>query len=347
MRLAHFALVSCAVFGTSLLHASAATSASTQPQPLSQKKPQYPWEMDRFAIPAEVFIDFTVDEHGKVQNPRVLRSTNPSFDEPALDAVVNWRFKPGTTDGKPVSTHMQVPIQFAHDNPGHAFSVVKDEPGKKPSERTSFTPPARINLILPVYPYPLLRAAVVGHADVTITVDEKGGVAAIHIESADQPEFGLALAAAAAEFQFTPAKDGDKPVSYPSHYEQTFDRFPLLDDNAKRLFALETKHPEQIVNASSLDRPLKPFSGRSPVFPWTLPRDTREGKAVIECLVDERGHARLPRIVSASAPEFGYAAAQAANSWWFEPPTKDQKPVVTRVRIPFSFTLTPRSAGSN
>jgi TonB family protein len=320
-----------------------AEPAYIEPQVLSQKKPRYPWEMDRFAIPAEVTIDFVVDDHGEVREPRIVKSTNPAFDEPALDAVLKWRFKSAMREGKPVSTHLRLPIVFQHDNPGHGFKMAKVEPGKKPDELSYFTPPARVNLLLPTYPYALLRDSVVGKADVTITVDDRGRVAGINIDSADRPEFGLALAAAAAEFEFTPARDGDKPVVYPSHYEQIFDRFPLLDDNAKRLLALETKHPEQILDARALDRPLKPCYGRSPVFPWTLPRDVTEGKAVVECLVDERGHARLPRIVSASVPEFGYSAAQAANSWWFEPPTKAQKPVVTRVRIPFSFSLTPRN----
>jgi TonB family protein len=340
------AVVLSAIFTAPSLHVVAAPPAGawTDPVPLSQKAPMYPWEMQRFAIPAEVLVDFTLDDHGKVQDPRILRSTNPSFDEPALDAVAKWRFKPATRDGKPVSLHMQVPVVFTNNNPGHGFTVTKVDPEIKPEDRVTYTPPARINLVLPVYPYQLLRDGIVGLADVTITVDEKGGVGAISIDAADKPEFGLALAAAAAEFQFTPAKEGEKTVVYPSHYQQKFDRFPLLDDNAKRLFALEVKHPEQIVSASALDRPLKKFSGRAPIFPWTLPRDITQGKAVIECLVDERGHARLPRIVSASAPEFGYAAAQAANSWWFDPPTKDQKPVVTRVRVPFSFTLTPPTA---
>jgi outer membrane biosynthesis protein TonB len=46
---------------------------------------------------------------------------------------------------------------------------------------------------------------------------------------------------------------------------------------------------------------------------------------------------RLPRIISATDPAFGFAAAQAVFGWQFKPPTKGGQPVVTKVRIPFGF----------
>jgi len=68
------------------------------------------------------------------------------------------------------------------------------------------------------------------------------------------------------------------------------------------------------------------------------------GEAVIEVLVDEDGHAWLPRIVSATDEAFGYAAVQAA-AWWFEPPMAGGKPVVVRARVPFkSGTKAPAPA---
>jgi outer membrane biosynthesis protein TonB len=57
----------------------------------------------------------------------------------------------------------------------------------------------------------------------------------------------------------------------------------------------------------------------------------------VEFLVDEHGHARLPRVVDASAPEFGYAAVAAVALWTFEAPTAKGEPVVVRVRAPFIF----------
>ena len=41
-------------------------------------------------------LSFTVDERGRVQNPKVEKSTDPAFDKPALDAIKQWRFEPGS-----------------------------------------------------------------------------------------------------------------------------------------------------------------------------------------------------------------------------------------------------------
>ena len=59
---------------------------------------------------------------------------------------------------------------------------------------------------------------------------------------------------------------------------------------------------------------------------------------MIEVLIDKDGRARLPRIVKASEPALGYAAAQAANDWRFNPPKANGKAVVARVRVPFVFS---------
>lgn len=55
----------------------------------------------------------------------------------------------------------------------------------------------------------------------------------------------------------------------------------------------------------------------------------------------------LPRMVSASAPAFGYAAVQTVATWRFEPPTSGGKPVMARARVPFTFKASaPRESES-
>jgi TonB family protein len=63
----------------------------------------------------------------------------------------------------------------------------------------------------------------------------------------------------------------------------------------------------------------------------------------VEILIDGDGVVCLPRIVSASDPAFGAAAAQAVFGWQFKPPTKAGQPVLTRVRIPFEFEDKPNA----
>ncbi|NOU20985.1 MAG: hypothetical protein HOO93_04210 [Methyloglobulus sp.] len=54
-------------------------------------------------------------------------------------------------------------------------------------------------------------------------------------------------------------------------------------------------------------------------------------------IVAEQGMVQLPRILTASKPEFGWAAATAVKRWLFEPPMKAGKPVNARLVMPFDF----------
>jgi hypothetical protein len=49
----------------------------------------------------------------------------------------------------------------------------------------------------------------------------------------------------------------------------------------------------------------------------------------------------LPRIVTATQPEFGWSAATAITQWVFKAPHRGGEPVDVKVRIPFRFVAPP------
>ena len=57
-------------------------------------------------------LTFNVDADGKVGEPRVEKSTHPSFDKPAIEALKKWKFEPALRGGKRVACRMRVPIRF-------------------------------------------------------------------------------------------------------------------------------------------------------------------------------------------------------------------------------------------
>ena len=83
-----------------------------RPRPVVQTKPQYPLDLRQAGINGEVVVQFLVDSKGSVRNVKVMRSTNPGFDESVLRAVRTWRFEPGKKNGKAVTTRVQIPIPF-------------------------------------------------------------------------------------------------------------------------------------------------------------------------------------------------------------------------------------------
>jgi TonB family protein len=60
-----------------------------------------------------VSVAFVVDEHGVPRHPQVVQSDNEYFDFSAMVTALQWRFKPGMRDGKPVQTPLTV--QLAYD----------------------------------------------------------------------------------------------------------------------------------------------------------------------------------------------------------------------------------------
>ncbi len=83
-----------------------------RPRVIFQRLPQYPAELRKAGRQGTVYVVFSVDTKGRVSDPKVQRSTDPAFERPALDAVRQWRFEPGTRNGEKVSFRMRIPISF-------------------------------------------------------------------------------------------------------------------------------------------------------------------------------------------------------------------------------------------
>jgi TonB family protein len=344
--MAAFALTLPAFALVPRLHAQDVTV--TPPRVLAQPAPDYPLGMRASGMRGDVLVDFVVDSEGRVTRAYVVRSLNPAFDEPALEAVRRWKFEPGRKGGVPINTHMQVPIHFQLEgeweggNPGLNVQHQAKQ-ADLPEEFRYDTPPKPRGRVEPVYPYAMLRDEVKGEATVSFIISEKGRVVAASVNQASRPEFGAATVAMVEQWEFEPALKAGRPTRSSFAFTQEFSRSDriLMPYAVDDMLTLERKHPERIVSAGKLDQPLKPVSTRPPVFPVTVPESVNQGEAVVEILIDRDGRVWLPRVVSASEPAFGWAAVQAVAMWQFEPPTRQGQTIVTRVRVPFEFKATP------
>ncbi len=83
-----------------------------RPRVIFQRMPSYPPELRKRNRQGTVYIVFTVDTGGRVVNLKVDKSTDPAFDDSAMDAVKQWRFEPGTRGGEKVQFKMRIPITF-------------------------------------------------------------------------------------------------------------------------------------------------------------------------------------------------------------------------------------------
>lgn len=82
------------------------------PRTRFQPAPHYPPAGRSAGLAGEVMVEFTVDESGRVIEPRVVSSSDRIFEEPTLRAVAKWQFEPGRRHGRIVRFRMAVPVVF-------------------------------------------------------------------------------------------------------------------------------------------------------------------------------------------------------------------------------------------
>lgn len=88
------------------------------PRPVAQAAPSYPAALREFGIAGRATMSFVVDASGDVVGARVVSSTHSAFDEPALEALRQWKFAPGRKGGRPVNTRLETAIVFTLQHEG-------------------------------------------------------------------------------------------------------------------------------------------------------------------------------------------------------------------------------------
>jgi RNA polymerase sigma factor (sigma-70 family) len=83
------------------------------PRALVQAAPIYPLGLRFDSAAGEVNVQFIVDTNGDVVDATAVNSTDPAFEESAVEAVRKWKFTPGKKDGQTVNTVLNVPIVYS------------------------------------------------------------------------------------------------------------------------------------------------------------------------------------------------------------------------------------------
>jgi len=84
----------------------------TAPSLLFKKEPEYSEEARKAKYQGTVLLYIEVDPSGKVTNIKVVRSLGLGLDEKAMEAVRQWKFKPGYKDGKAVTVAATIEVNF-------------------------------------------------------------------------------------------------------------------------------------------------------------------------------------------------------------------------------------------
>lgn len=334
--------------------ASHMTNMNNQPRPAPvtgaepKRTPtgEYPAVLTERKLPGSVDFACRVDAMGRVSAPKILGTSHADFVLPALASLAKWEFTPSKQGDLAVATELVGEVTF--DTIASNRAEVLAANGITAPDGT--VPEVRPQLALvvdAVWPHERLLRGEGGEAVVEFTVGMSGSVSEVKVRSASQPDFGRAAEAAMAGWRFQPAMtDGRRgPVVLVKKFE--FVAVPTAGAN-------ETKDAELVKDewtdlvlraragsigvAAGLDEKLTPLYRVPPPYPAALKAaGGPKGEAVIEFVIARDGRARLPRIVSATHEEFGWAAATAVAQWVFKAPLRSGQPVDVKVSIPMSF----------
>ena len=86
--------------------------AYTAPVVLFQVEPEFSEDARKAKLQGVVMLSGEVDTSGRLRNIRVTRALGLGLDEKAIEAVRQWRFRPGTRDGKPVVAPAAIEVNF-------------------------------------------------------------------------------------------------------------------------------------------------------------------------------------------------------------------------------------------
>ncbi|MBN1150583.1 energy transducer TonB [candidate division WOR-3 bacterium] len=92
-----------------------AMSYEIPPRPIKLQEPDYPPSALNAGIEGTVVLMLWVDLDGKVTKAEVLNSTNPLFDQNAIEAGMGCLFDPAESAGRPVRVKIVFPVNFRLD----------------------------------------------------------------------------------------------------------------------------------------------------------------------------------------------------------------------------------------
>jgi TonB family protein len=85
---------------------------ATMPKLIRKTEPEYTEEARQAKFQGTVTLSAVINAEGVAQDLRVVHTLGMGLDEKAIEAVKQWKFEPGTRDGKPVATMSTIEVNF-------------------------------------------------------------------------------------------------------------------------------------------------------------------------------------------------------------------------------------------
>lgn len=79
---------------------------------LYRVQPSYPAAAMRIRLPGWVIVKCIISKSGEIRDIEVMQSSMSMFEQPAVQALRQWKFAPGYFRGQPVDTYFELKVTF-------------------------------------------------------------------------------------------------------------------------------------------------------------------------------------------------------------------------------------------
>lgn len=271
----------------------------TAPDAVNQVPPKYPELATRAGLEGTVWINAWISEAGDVVEARVIKSEAEIFNQAALDAAKQWKFKPAMANGKPVATWVAIPFKFrltekpSVEGTGKLLGNVRDKDSSEP--------------------IPEVSIAVVGTAMVTVT----DGLGRYSISGVRTGTATIVVAGV-----------GYVPVQV--------NVFVKAGVTTTQNFLLKKEFSEEKLQ---YDDPPEATDQVQPNNPASAMKDHVEGTVVMKLWLDDAGNLTKVEVAKSLRKDLDEAAVAAVRQWKFKPARKNGKAIAVWITIPCGFKI--------
>lgn len=272
----------------------------TAPEAVNQVEPKYPELALRAGLEGLVWTNVWISETGDVVEAKVIKSEAEIFNQAALDAAKQWKFKPATANGKPVATWVAIPFKFKLaekprlEGTGKLLGNVRDKDSGEP--------------------IPEVSVVVVGTAMAAVT-DGLGRYSLSGIRS------GMATIVVAA-------------VGYAPMMLANVVLKPGVTTTLNFLLKKEVSEEKL-----QYDDAPEATNQVNPKYPYSAMKDGLEGDVVTKVWLDEAGNVTKVEVTKSLSKDLDEAAVAAVKQWKFKAAKKNGKPIAVWITIPFRFKI--------
>lgn len=198
---------------------------SELPELKGNGRPKIPKDMPKWLIENAV-IRFVVDEEGRTRDAHLVMTTHAACGTLALEAVGEWKFRPGKSEGRVVRTAMEVTVSFFPGDrdssgprlrPGVSRNFVTEVNGQPVVPFTGAPgeePPRPVKRFDLDYPREMDNERLPGFVLVECIINPHGVVTHVRALNTQNQFFAIAAERAFSRWRFSPPRKDGKPVFY-------------------------------------------------------------------------------------------------------------------------------------